>query len=108
MTERSNQWLRKVDAFIDAHIGDANLSVGQIAAAVYSSERQFYRRIRLLTGMTPNEYLQRKRLSRARDILHGKMPSSVAALASAVGYIRSDYFSQLYQKAYGHRPAELL
>lgn len=108
MTKRSNQWLREVDAYIEAHIGDSNLSVGQIAAAVYSSERQFYRRIRQLTGLTPNEYVKRKRMSRAREIIQTGMPASVSALALSVGYNRTDYFSRLYQKQYGQRPAELL
>jgi len=108
MTKRSNMWLKEVDSFIENRLGDSNLCVNQIAESVYTSERQFYRRIKQLTGKTPNEYLKQKRLARAQELLRRGAKSSLSDLASSVGYNRSDYFSRLYKTRYGKRPAELI
>lgn len=108
MVQRSNHWLREVDEFIDAHLHDSSLCIERIASSVYTSERQFYRRIKKSTGMTPNEYIRRRRLQRAYDIIRSDPPSSVSALAAAVGYNRADYFSRLFAKEYGKKPSEMI
>ncbi|NRB62592.1 MAG: helix-turn-helix transcriptional regulator [Saprospiraceae bacterium] len=108
MIQRSNPWLQQVDNFIQNNLSDSSLCISQIADSVYTSERQFYRRIKKLTGLTPNEYLKRKRLEKAQEKINRGYQSSVSNLASSVGYNRTDYFSKLYQSKYGKRPTELI
>lgn len=99
-----NVWLSAVDQYICENIGNSNLVVSDIAIAVFMSERQFYRRIKKLTGKTPNQYLQYKRMEHAKKLLELKTFSSVKDVCLSVGYTRSDYFSNLFQEYYGVRP----
>lgn len=100
---RSN-WLKKVDEFILANIDNNKLTVTDVAYAVFISERQFYRKIKKLSGKTPNQYLQDIRLKKARKFLESGTFSTVKEVALSVGYSRSDYFSRLYESHYGVRP----
>lgn len=108
MIQRSTPWLQQVDNFIQDNLSDSSLCIKRIADSVFTSERQFYRRIKKLTGLTPNEYLKRKRLEKAQEKINRGYHSSVSNLASSVGYNRTDYFSKLYQTKYGKRPTELI
>jgi len=103
-TPAQQKWLKRVDEFIQDNINDQNLTVDKIAHAVFISERQFYRKIKKLTGKTPNQYLQILRLRKAKKMLEAGDYSSVKEVAFSVGYSRSDYFSRLYKSHFGVRP----
>ena len=98
------KWLHKVSDYISANMANRNLTVGDIANAVFMSERQFYRRIKKVTGLTPHQYLKKLRLEKAKSLLDSGAFSSVKEVAYAIGYSRSDYFSTLFESYYGDKP----
>ena len=100
----THQWLIQVKEIIMERMDDPNLTIPQIAREIFMSERQFYRRIKSATGETPNRYLRQFRLKKAKEILENNAPVSIKEVALSVGYSRSDYFSRLYESAYGQRP----
>jgi transcriptional regulator GlxA family with amidase domain len=104
---RSNNshWMHKVNLYIRENLANPQMTVADMAAAVFVSERQFYRRIKKLTGKTPNHYLQSCRLQRAKELLESDQFASVKEVATAVGYSRSDYFSRLFEARFGIRPS---
>lgn len=97
-------WLEKVNEYIHANLGNRNLTVADIADAVFMSERQFYRRIKKITGKTPNQYLKELRLEKAKNILEDGIFTTVKEVAYSVGYSRSDYFSSLFESHFGIKP----
>lgn len=101
---QKSKWFEEVEAYIEENIGDAHLTATEIASAVYTSERQFYRRVKQCTGRTPNRYLQLMRLRKAKELLESNQCKTVKEVANRVGYVRSDYFSRLYKARYGIRP----
>lgn len=102
---QSHHWMRKVDDYIRDNLSDPKMTISDIAAAVFVSERQFYRHVKKFTGKTPNVYLQRHRLQKARELLESNQLTTVKEVARAVGYTRSDYFSRLYTARFGIRPS---
>jgi AraC-like DNA-binding protein len=100
-----NHWLKAVNDFINLHLSDRNLTVADIAAAVYMSERQFYRKIKKITGKTPNQYITEMRLQRAKKYLEEQVYDTLKEVALNVGYSRSDYFSLLFETRFGIRPS---
>ena len=82
--------------------------INDIASAVFISERQFYRKLKKLTGLTPNQFIQQIRMEQAQKLLQGQEYDSVSRVAKAVGFLSSDYFSLLYERYYGVKPAVLL
>lgn len=78
------------------------ITVGEIAAAAYVSistlERYFEKNLRL----SPSEYLKRRRLSHAADLL--KSGESVTYACHQSGFADCSKFIQLFRKHYGVTP----
>lgn len=107
-SRRQKDWLESVYEEILARVDEPTLVVSDIARAVFVSERQFYRRLKKLTGMTPNELIQQMRMEQAYEIINAQKYDSVAVVAKAVGFLSPDYFSLLFERHYGIRPTALL
>lgn len=101
-------WIEQVNAYIEENLGDSSLTVSEVALATFLSERQFYRRIKQITGSTPHQYLKKRRLEKAKECLEAGTYFTVQEVAMEVGYSRSDYFSRLYELCYGIRPIKYL
>jgi signal transduction histidine kinase/DNA-binding response OmpR family regulator len=102
------KWLSDLENVLHQHIGDYNLSTDRIADLLYISRSQFYRRVRLLTGLTPIEYLQEIRFNHARLLLEQRTVSSVKATAAAVGMRQVQNFSQHFKERFGKLPSDYL
>jgi len=98
------EWLNKVDRIIASNLKDSSFVVAQIAMQLFVSERQFYRKLKLLTGKTPNQYIRKARMIKAKEIIRKGYTGDLNKLAKMVGYQRADYFSTVYYEHYGVRP----
>lgn len=101
-------WLADLEKVLRDNINDYNLSTDRIADMLHISRSQFYRRVRLLTGLTPIEYLQEMRFNHARLLLEQRTVSSVKAAAAAVGMRQVQNFSQHFKERFGKLPSEYL
>ena len=102
------KWLSELENVLRENISDYNLSTDRIADRLYISRSQFYRRVRLLTGLTPIEYLQEVRFNHARLLLEQRTVSSVKSAAAAVGMRQVQNFSQHFKERFGKLPSEYL
>lgn len=68
-------------------------------------ERTFKRRFHQATGMMPLEYVHALRLEEAKQMLE-RDGEAVAAIANAVGYEDSGYFSRLFRRQVQMTPAQ--
>ena len=102
------KWLADLENVLREHISDYNLSTDRIADMLYISRSQFYRRLRLVTGLTPVEYLQEIRFNYARLLLEQRTVSSVKSAAAAVGIRQVQNFSQHFKERFGKLPSDYL
>lgn len=80
------------------------LSLTELATAIHVSVRTLQRRFLAATGVTPLQYQQAVRLSRAQALLEsGRLP--VADVAEAVGYADRVAFGRLFKRMTGLSPA---
>jgi AraC-like DNA-binding protein len=66
---------------------------------------QLYRKLKALTGQTPNEFVRGYRLRQAADRLDAKA-GTVAEIAYAAGFNSLSYFSKCFREQYGVSPSE--
>jgi len=79
------------------------LSIGQLAEIACMSERNLTRRFRECVGISPIDYLNRRRIERAaRELLNTTRP--IAAIAGSVGMDNSNYFSRQFKRITGMNP----
>ena len=101
-------WLRQVDDYLEANYARPDLQVTEIADHMELSERQFHRRIKAMTGVTPLQYVRDLRLARAKFMLERGAVDTVAQLSLEVGFLNADYFSRLFRARYGYMPYQYL
>ena len=107
MAEVDNHWLEQVEEIVGAQFTNPKLSVTDLAEQVSLSERQFRRRLKQLSGMTPSQYIQEMRLQKAYLLLSDGTYSSSKEVCFATGFNDARYFARLFQKRFGIKPSEL-
>ena len=106
MAAADAEWLEQVEAVFSKTMTDSQFKLDWVASEMHLSERQFSRRLKQLTGLTPNNYLREMRLQRAKDFLHEGKYTSVKEVSFAVGFSSTKYFSNLFQERFGVLPSE--
>lgn len=101
-------WLRQLRQLTEQHINTVNFSIGMLAEKMGMSERTLFRRIKKLTGYSPNVYLKEIRLQMARRMLEEGKCKSIASVAQEIGFTSFKYFSKLFKERFGKLPSEYL
>ena len=89
-------------AHIDSHVAEA-VSLEDLAARCYVSPGHFRKRFRETTGLSPLEYINRRRVAMAQELLKQR-DLTIAEVAGRVGVPDSNYFSRLFRQLVGVTP----
>lgn len=81
----------------------ATLDLNRLAQQASCSARTLLRRFKACTGLTPNEYLQRLRISHAQQALRNP-EHSLDRIAEQVGYADRAAFAKLFKHLSGETP----
>ncbi len=103
-----NKWLEKVESVFMKKLHEEQFSMEWAAGQMYLSLRQFRRRLKKATGMTPIEYLREMRLQMARDLLLSGQYLTIKEVCFKVGFHDAHYFSQRYLERFGKLPSAYL
>ncbi len=102
------EWIRMINKAIDYmenHLSD-RITLCDIAGAVPISAFHFQRSFTVIAGMSPNEYLRRRRLSLAGEEL---MKGSCTVLEASLryGYDSPESFSKAFTRFHGFSPFQV-
>ena len=75
-----------------------------IAAQFGIGRTNFYRKVRELTGFSPNDYLKKCRMERAAELLDGT-EEPINEVCAQVGIPDAQYFSRVFKVYYGMSPS---
>lgn len=88
--------LRRVREFINANL-EEDLSLAEIAEVADLSQFHFARAFRKSTGLTPQQYLMRQRIERAKDLL-AKDDLPIVEVSLRTGFKNQSHFTTLFRK----------
>jgi len=91
-------------AVISENFSDASILCG-LHDRVRMSESYFRRLFRRITGLSPQQYVMRVRMTAAKALLE-RSNLSVKEIARAAGYQDALYFSRLYHQYFGRPPSQ--
>lgn len=87
------------------NMNNVQLSVDFLAQEVALSRTAIFKKLRALTGMTPNDFMKAVRLDEAsRMIVEGKY--SITEIGFITGFSSSSYFAKCFVKQFGVLPSE--
>jgi YesN/AraC family two-component response regulator len=102
----SDRFLGKLEQLVFENIADPDFGVHEMAFQIGISVSVLYRKLRLLSGVTVNEFVKNIRMRRAMKLLEtGIYP--VNEVSSLIGYEDSKYFSKEFRKFFGKTPSEV-
>lgn len=93
----------RLEAWVDRHLAD-EIRVEQLAALCALSVGHFHSRFREMTGVTPQAYVQERRLRHAMNLVrHSNL--SLGHVAALVGFRDQGSFSRAYRRHFGLPPS---
>ena len=97
-------FLNKLNALLEAELSNPELDIDDIAARLGYSRSVFYRRIKALTNIAPNDFLRTYRLKRAAEMLASSSP--LGEVSDLAGFSSYSYFSKAFKKHFGLSPKD--
>ena len=103
--KKLNPTLQRVMTFIEEHIADSDIGVGDMAAAAATSRSGLQRKLKHAMGITPQDLLREARIKHACQLLR-QTDKSIADVAYASGFTDPKYFSRCFKQSTGQSPTE--
>ena len=104
MNKEDERFCRKLERIVTTRLRNPNLNIDIIAAQFGIGRTNFYRKVRELTGMSPNDYLRKCRMERAAELLCSST-EPVSDICAQVGIPDAQYFSRVFKTFYGVTPS---
>ena len=106
-TEKDKQFADKLQSIMEQQIGNSQFSVDELATTMNLGRSTFYRKVRGVTGYSPNEYMRIIRMKKAAELLlEGYY--TVSEVSYKVGIEDPFYFSKCFKKQFGQSPSVYL
>ncbi len=91
--------------YLEENIGNADMRVDDMAAAVNLGRTVFFNKIKGIVGMSPTDFVRDLRIKRATELIK-KSQMTISEISIAVGFNDQRYFSRVFKKQTGMTPSE--
>ena len=98
-------FMERVDALIANHLSDFDFNLTMIADQLSVGRTTFFGRVKKITGMSPNKYILKFKMEKARQLLV-ETDLSVSEVSYKIGVEDSSYFNRLFKNSYGMSPSQ--
>ena len=95
----------KLRQYVDANISDSSLSISDISAEMCMSRASFFRKIKSLTGVTPNNFILIYRLNKAAAMIRSR-EYRLNEIADLTGFSSQSHFSRCFKQHFGMAPKD--
>ena len=104
LSKEDERFRRKLERIVNARMRNPNLNIDVIASQFGMGRTNFYRKVRELMGMSPNDYLRKCRMERASELLQ-TTELNVGEVCAQIGIPDAQYFSRVFKAYYGVSPS---
>ncbi len=102
--ERDKKFIDILDGWIAKHMSDLDLNIDALASSLSYGRSTFYTKVSNLTGMTPNNYVRKKRLEEGKRLLE-ESNDTIAEVSYKTGFSNPYYFSKCFKQEFGMSPS---
>ncbi len=105
INNNDKEFLEKIYRIIEEELSSPELNAGKLEKELFISKMQLYRKLKSLTGMTPNEFIKNIRLQKAASLLSSSdLP--IIEVFYTTGFNNQSYFFREFKKKYNSAPGE--
>lgn len=104
-SKADEEFLEKLNDFINSNLRNQELDVEQLARAMNMSRPTFYRKIKGVSDLSPNDLINITRLKKAAELLvEGQL--KIYEIADVVGFASQHHFARSFLKQFGLTASE--
>jgi DNA-binding response OmpR family regulator/two-component sensor histidine kinase len=107
ITTLDEKLIEKAIKVVEEHINDSDFSVEELGSAVGLSRSHLYKKLMIITGKGPAEFIRTIRLKRGRQLLE-QSQLQIAEIAYSVGFNSPKRFTVNFRQEFGQSPSEYL
>jgi TolB-like protein/AraC-like DNA-binding protein len=100
------QFIRKIDQYIDDNLDNEHFSVEDLAAHVSLSRSMLHRKLVKLTGKSASDLIMEKRLLKAKELLENNV-ATASEIAYRVGFNSPSYFTKVFKNYFHVSPGDV-
>jgi signal transduction histidine kinase/AraC-like DNA-binding protein len=105
VTDKDTKFINKIHDLIEQNMDNVDFSVDTFAQVAGMGRTNFYKKIKGLTGHSPNEYLRIIRMKKAAELL-ATTNLNVSEVSYKVGINDPFYFSKCFKAQFGKSPSQ--
>ncbi|WP_186826919.1 hybrid sensor histidine kinase/response regulator transcription factor [Seonamhaeicola algicola] len=100
-------FLKKIMDLMEANMGNDSYWVDNLVEDMNTSRSTFFRKLKKLTGQSPNDFIRMVRLKRAAQLLE-QNELTIAQVSYMVGFSDPGYFGKCFRKFFGDSPSNYI
>lgn len=104
LRKRDHVFVTRLDELVADLLCDPRLSSAMLAEHFCVCQRQFARQVKRTTGMNTTQYIQRKRVERARRLL-ADTELTITDIYVKCGFDSANYFTRVFRNHTGVTPS---
>ena len=101
-------WLNSFETIVRKNAGKTELNLNIISDELALSQRQLFRRVDRILGITPNKLVRIIRLQLAWEAIASGRYRTIKEISNIAGYNSRSHFSSLFKEVYGINAGDLL
>ncbi|MCF8346029.1 MAG: response regulator [Bacteroidales bacterium] len=105
ITPADEKFITKALEILDANLSDINFGVEEFAKEMAMSQSTLYRKLKVLSDESTNNFIKDFRLRKAAEIMVNH-DLNVNEVSLMVGFNDSAYFAKIFKAKYGNSPTE--
>lgn len=103
IVDMDRDYIERLIEYIETNLDNSDLSIDDMSKHMASSRTQLFRKVKMLTGWTPAEYLKIIRLNKAKKMLQ-VTDYTAAEIGYKTGFSSPSYFAKCYKDYFGINP----
>jgi AraC-like DNA-binding protein len=104
-SKENEKFLHKLNDYISGHLQNTDLDVDTLARLMNMSRPTFYRKLKCVSDLTPNELINVARLNKAAELI-STTAYKVCEIAKMVGFNSQSNFGKAFLKRFNVTPTE--
>ncbi len=104
ISDIDKDFINRINQLVEDNIGNADFNIGDVTANIGVSRTLLHVKMKNLVNMSMGEYIRKKRLDKACQLL--KQGYNVSETAYRTGFSDPSYFSKTFKKNIGVSPTE--
>ena len=104
-SKADEKFLDTINELIQENLSNNDFSIDELAKTLLISRSGFHKKLKAMSGLTPNDYIKLIRLKKAAELLK-EGHFRVNEICDKVGFNSPSYFSKCFQEQFGMLPSD--